>query len=270
MKKQSSSDRAKFSYVKYSDIQKYIDSGKIDANDIIYTTDTHENIVIGADLSINSIRSKIYTFPDTSTAESKLNSSTDTYEGQIVAVLSDEVYVAYIVNKNDDDSFYVTKLSEDAKTLNYDNLGNRPIDNLDGTLSNPIIIADLTTGIYKVRGRYKICKNDPTTYSSANDHLFFVSNGTSEITIREITAKTISEYTVVEDSIVSSAELATKEWVKAQGYITETYVDNKLLDYMTEEEVKDYVKEVIDGRVEAKLNEYLSEADSAAINNLFE
>ena len=36
--------RAKFSYVKRSDIERLIATGQIDANDIVYTNDTHENI----------------------------------------------------------------------------------------------------------------------------------------------------------------------------------------------------------------------------------
>lgn len=272
MRKQSSADRAKFAYIKYDDIQRYIDSGKIDANDIIYTTDTHENIIIGADLSINSVRSKIYRYSDTTAAENALNSLTDTYEGQIIAILSDGAYTAYIVNKNTDGSFYVTRLSEDAKTLNHDTLGNRPIDQMDGTLSNPIIVADLATGIYKVRGQYKISENDLTTYSSSNDHLFLVFAGTN-ITVREISAREITEYSISDGTIASTTEVSTKEWVEAQGYATETFVKEKLLEYMTKEEVQAYVDKVVesnlDSRIEAKLNEYIGEADTASIENLF-
>lgn len=84
--------RAKFSYVKRSDIERLIAAGQIDANDIVYTNDTHENIFIGSDLSIHPIQSKIYRFSDISTAESELNIATDTYEGQIVAILINDTY----------------------------------------------------------------------------------------------------------------------------------------------------------------------------------
>lgn len=275
----NSTNRAKFSLVKFNDIERLINDGKLDANDIIYTKDTHENILIGSDLSVNPIRSKIYRFLDVSTAESELNKSSDTYEGQIVAILTDGAYTAYIVNKNTGGSFYVTKLSEDVRTLNYDTLGNRPIDNLDGTLDNPITISDLATGTYKVRGQYKICANDITTYLSGNDHVFLVNHGESETSIRKITATDIYNYVITDDSITSESEITTKEWIGKQGYATKSYVDEQIaaLDFMTKDEVSEYVTNVIttglepiiNERIETKLNESLNEAEDSDIANLF-
>ena len=163
--------RAKFSYVKRSDIERLIAAGQIDANDIVYTNDTHENIFIGSDLSIHPIQSKIYRFSDISTAESELNIATDTYEGQIVAILTNDTYVAYIVNKRGD-AYYVSKLDEGNADVNYDALGNRPIYNLVGTLDKFVIVSELSDGVYKIRGQYKICLGDATVYSSANDNFF--------------------------------------------------------------------------------------------------
>ena len=279
MASKTSTNRAKFSYIKYDDIERLINEGKIDANDIVYTKDTHENILIGSDLSVNPVRSKIYRFLDVSEAEGKLNTSSDTYAGQIVAILNDGAYTAYIVNKNTGGSFYVTKLSEDAKTLNYDTIGNRPIDNLDGTLDNPITISELATGVYKVRGQYKICLNDITTYLSGNDHVFLVSNEESEIHIRKITSSDIFYYVVSDNSIISKTELPTKQWIEDQGYTTQTYVDEKLtaLDFMTRDEVSEYVTNIItvdlepliDERIDAKLNESLTSVEDSDITILF-
>ena len=274
-----STQRAKFSYVNREDITKLINNGNIDANDIIYTKDTHENIFIGSDLSINPIRSKIYRFSDVSSAEKSLNTATDTYEGQIVAILTDGAYTAYIVNKNTGGSYYVTKLSEDAKTLNYDNLGNRPIDNLDGTLDNPITISDLATGIYKIRGQYKICLGDITTYLSSNDNFFIVDHDGTEVAIRKITAHNIIDYTVSENSIVSQTNIPTREWIESQGYVTEASVNEKIaaLNFMTKEEVAEYVQNevlanlepLIDKRIYLKLNESFSQVEASDISYLF-
>ena len=271
--------RAKYFYIKRSRIEPLIEKGDIDANDIVYTTDTHENIFIGSDLSINSIRSKIYRFVDVSTAETELNTATDTYEGQIVAILTDGAYTAYIVNKNAGGTFYVTRLSEDAKTLNYDTLGNRPIDNLDGTLDNPITISELATGIYKVRGQYKICQNDITTYLSANDNIFFVNKDSDEVKIKKITSDSITDYIISENSISSKTEIPTKQWITDQGYATETYVNEKIaaLNFVTKEEVNEYVSNIIteniepliDERIDKKLNESLADAESSDIEYLF-
>ena len=134
-----STQRAKFSYVNRSDIEKFIAIGKIDANDIVYTRDTHENIFIGSDLSINPVQSKIYSFQDIKSAEDYLNKATDSYAGQLVAIETNGHYSAYIVNKNDS-SFYVSLVSESVEPGDYNTLGNRPIDNLNGTLDTPIIV----------------------------------------------------------------------------------------------------------------------------------
>lgn len=274
-----STQRAKFSYVNREDITKLINNGNIDANDIIYTKDTHENIFIGSDLSINPIRSKIYRFSDVSSAEKSLNTATDTYEGQIVAILTDGAYTAYIVNKNTGGTYYVTKLSKDAKTLNYDNLGNRPIDNLDGTLDDPITISDLATGIYKIRGQYKICSGDITTYLSSNDNFFLVDHDGTEVAIRKITAHNIIDYAVSKNSIVSQTNIPTREWIESQGYVTEASVNEKIaaLNFMTKEEVAEYVQNevlanlepLIDKRIDLKLNESFSQVEASDISYLF-
>ena len=274
-----STQRAKFAYVKRNDIEKLINSGKIDANDIIFTEDSHENILIGTDLSINPIRSRIYRFSDVQNAESKINESPDSYEGQIVAILSDGAYTAYIVNKNVGGTYYVTRLSEDAKTLNYDTLGNKPIDNLDGTLDNPIVISELSSGVYKIRGQYKICDNDVTTYLSANDHIFFINNSGSKKAIKKITSSEISDYVLDKDSITSKTEIPTKQWIEGQGYTTESYVDEKIkaLNLVSKDEVSEYVQNVIleniepivDERIDTKLNESFSAVEASDIDYLF-
>lgn len=274
-----SMQRAKFSYINRDEIEKYINAGKIDVHDIVYTKDTHENIFIGSDLSVNSVRSKIYRFSDVSNAEKSLNSATDTYEGQIVAILTDGAYTAYIVNKNSGGTYFVTKLSEDVKTLNYDNLGNRPIDNLDGTLDNPITISDLETGIYKVRGQYKICSGDITTYLSSNDNFFLVDHDGTEVTIRKITAHNIIDYVVSNNSIVSQTNIPTRQWIESQGYVTETFVNEKItaLDFMTKEDVAKYVQDevlanletIIDERIDIKLDESFSQVEASDISYLF-
>lgn len=276
---QKTSHRAKFAYVKRNDIEKLINSGQIDANDIVYTKDTHENIFIAPDLSIISVKSKIYRFLDVSTAEKELNASSDTYSGQIVAILSDGAYTAYIVNKNSSGSFYVTRLSEDAKTLNYDSLGNRPIENLDGTLDNPITVSELESGVYKIRGQYKLCPEDITTYLSANDNIFLVNKSDTNIAIRKITATDIFDYSVAENAIKSQSAIPTKQWIEEKGYVTESVVNEKIaaLDFITKDEVSDYVKQVIseniepivDARIEKKFNESFEKVEDSDISKLF-
>ena len=270
--------RAKFSYVKRSDIERLIATGQIDANDIVYTNDTHENIFIGSDLSIHPIQSKIYRFSDISTAESELNIATDTYEGQIVAILTNDTYVAYIVNKRGD-AYYVSKLDEGNADVNYDALGNLPIYNLVGTLDKFVIVSELSDGVYKIRGQYKICLGDATVYSSANDNFFLVGHSDGVATIRKITSSDIFDYTVMDNAIASESSIPTKKWLAEQKYATESYVDAKLaaMNFITKEEVSDYVADaisknlesLIDQQIETKLNERLTSAEASDITNLF-
>ncbi len=275
----ASNNRAKFSYVNYNDIKKLIDKGKIDVNDIIYTKDTHENIFIGSDLSIISIQSKIYRFPDITTAERYLNSSTDSYEGQIIAILDNEAYTAYIVNKNKDNTFYATKLSSDVGSVNYDNLGNRPISNLYGDIGNPIIISDLASGIYKVKGNYKITDNDSTTYASSNDVLFLINSENDQIHIRKITSDDFINYTVADSAVISTSSTLTEDWIKEKNYATTEYVNAQLaaLDFVKKDEVAQYVESIVsniiddklDERMDTKLNDSFATVEASDIEILF-
>ena len=124
------SNRSRFAYLNHDEIQTAINNSQLDAYDIIYTKDTHENIIITPDLEIVSVGSRIYRFPDANTAETYLNMATDTYEGQIISVVYDGHYVAYIVNKNTSDHFYVTPLNAYEGELDYDELQHRPVSNL--------------------------------------------------------------------------------------------------------------------------------------------
>ncbi len=276
----SSYQRSKFTNVKRDDIEKLINKGILDSNDIVYTSDSHENILIGDDLSINPVRSKIYRFLDANDAEKKLNEQTDTYSGQLVAILTDNKYEAYIVNKNNNDKFVVSKVSDDNKTIDYNTLGNKPIENLTGTLDNVIVVADLNQGIYAIKGQYKICSDDITTYLSANENIFIVSeNDDSTISVKKITSSEITDYIISENQIKSQYSIATKEWVKEQGYITDVTLNDKIaaLNYITKKEVEEYVSQVIindidpliDEKITKRLNESFFTVKEADITNLF-
>ena len=84
--------RAKYGYMSCASIPLKIQSGEIDAYDIVYTTDTHENYVISPDLEPLAVRSRIYVFDSVENANTQLNVNTDTYVGQIVSVIVDDKY----------------------------------------------------------------------------------------------------------------------------------------------------------------------------------
>lgn len=275
----TSNNRAKFSYVNRDEIEKLINKGKIDVNDIIYTKDTHENIFIGSDLSVIPIQSKVYRFKDVTSAETQLNNSSDTYEGQIVAIYDNNAYTAYIVNKNKAGSFYVTNLSIDAGSINYDNLGDKPISNMYGDIGSPIIISDLSDGIYKVKGNYKITENDVTNYASSNDTLFLIKRKDEQTLIRKITSDDFISYIISNSNIISTSSVLTEDWINQQNYATTEYVDNKIaaLDFIKKDEVSQYVESVVgniiddklDERMDTKLNESFTTVEDSDIQFLF-
>ena len=98
-------NRVKYAYLDYSDISTRIENGEIDQYDVVFTKDTHEQYLIKDDLSLLNIKSRIYCFDSIISAKEKLNSNTDTYEGQIVAIADNDsgVYHGYIVNKSNDE-----------------------------------------------------------------------------------------------------------------------------------------------------------------------
>ena len=74
------------------------------------------------------------------------------------------------------------------------------IYNLVGTLDKFVIVSELSDGVYKIRGQYKICLGDATVYSSANDNFFLVGHSDGVATIRKITSSDIFDYTVMAKS----------------------------------------------------------------------
>ena len=103
----ASKTRAKYGYLSYNDIADRIESGKLDAYDVVFTTDTKEIVVITPELSTFSVRSRVYVFDTVADAETALNQQSETYAGQLVAILQGDVYRGYIVNRLND-TFLVT------------------------------------------------------------------------------------------------------------------------------------------------------------------
>lgn len=266
--------RSRLSFQKYDIIEDYINQKKLDAYDIVYTTDTHENVVIDADLNIIPIRSRVYRFTDITSANLSLNKSSDTYEGQIVAILqeNDEKYSGYIVNKNKIGEFYVSPLSESGQ-IDYDSLGNKPVINKIGTLNSPITVDQLEDGIYKIRGQYKLTESAITIYLSSNDNFFLVKTENDITYIKKISAMDITDYTVNSDGSISASTIPTTKILK--NYATKSYVDDKIaaLDLLTKDDVTTYVADIInntiDEKIETKVNEMYTPVDNAEIQQLF-
>ena len=272
--------RAKWAYLPYDSIQPKIDEGILDQFDVIYTSDSHENLIITPDLTLWSVRSRIYTFDSVADANTALNTNTDTYKGQIVSILNGDKYTAYVVNQDSNGVYSATTLS--AENVDYNNLGNRPIENLVGTLDVPIMIDGLNTGMYKVKGQYKISATDITTYLSTDGDLFIVEISATEKFIKRFTKKTIQDF-VISDGEIKKNTYITEEYLADNGYSTNDYVDVKLTAFETsiKNDIESYVEQtvediiinkvdaIIDERLDVKLDERIQISTNEEVENFF-
>ena len=254
--------RAKYGYMSSASIPLKIQSGEIDAYDIIYTTDTHEAYVISPELEPWAVRSRIYVFDSVEEANTQLNANTDTYIGQIVAILCNDTYRGYIVNSVDS-QFTVTPLCENPEQIDYNTLGNRPIVNLEGTLGNTIIVDELDNGIYNIKGQYKIDSSDITLNISANEILFMVEKSDDSIKIKQISNDNITDYLVL-DGVITSDTYITSEYLSQCDYATKEYVDIKIaaLQESINENVREYISDIVDEQLGIVLDEKIENSMS--------
>lgn len=274
-------NRVKYAYLNYADISKRIENGDIDEYDVIFTKDTHEQYLIKDDLSLLNIKSRIYCFNSIESAKESLNSNSDTYEGQIVAIADNDlgVYHGYIVNKVDEE-YTVTSLSDSGTSIDYNSLAHRPVINKTGTLANPLVIGNLDNGLYSVSGEYKLFDEYPTIFSSSINHLFLVEKSETKSYVKDISAKEMITYTL-SDGEVSKSELLTQQYLENNHYITENDFDAKLatLDYITKAEASEYVRQItteylnenLGNIIDTKIDEKISTlvVDDTEIEKLF-
>lgn len=270
-------NRVKYAYLDYSDISTRIKNGEIDQYDVVFTKDTHEQYLIKDDLSLLNIKSRIYCFDSIISAKEKLNSNTDTYEGQIVAIADNDsgVYHGYIVNKSNDE-YIITSLTDNGNKIDYDSLVHRPIINKTGSLANPLTIGELDNGLYSVSGEYRIFLEYPTIFSSSINHLFVVEKENDKIYVKDVQAKKTVIY-VLSNGQVSIEDVITSNYLTENQYITETDFDAKIkaLDFVTRNEISDYVKQItteyleqnLDSKIDKKINSLI--AEDSEIDNLF-
>ena len=169
--------RARFGYLLYDEMLLRIEEGKLDSYDVVYTKDTRQCFVITPELEPMAIHSRVYVFGSVNEAVESLNTSNDTYIGQVISILDGEVYRGYIVNKGNDGKYFVTPLYEHPTEIDYDTLGNKPIENKTGTYNNPVILRDLETGLYNVVGKYKITSTENVSASINGNQLKITATG---------------------------------------------------------------------------------------------
>ena len=267
----------KFGFLTVEQMLNAINSHQLQTYNICFTKDTHQIFVIKENLEPLEIHSRVYVFDSISEAETKLNESTDTYVGQVVAILDNDTYRGYIVNQKSG-KFTVTPLWEHSEPIDYDTLGNRPIVNLVGTLDEPIMVSELDDGIYRIKGQYKISDLEKTIYLSASDILMTVSKNNQNIEIKKITSDDITDY-IITNSDISKNTYVTERYLKDNNYTTTSYVDTKIeaLEVSINEDMKSYVQTVIekffteelDKRIDDRIDEKIVPMSDSQIRNLF-
>ena len=217
--------RAKWAYLSYNSMLEKIADGTLDEYDVIYCKDTKENYVVSPELVPWAIKSKIYVFNSIEEANTILNENTDTYVGQIVSILRGTTYKAYIVNKDENGNYSSTPLVAD--NIDYNNLGNRPIENLVGTLENRIIVSALSTGIEK---------------------------SDSEMYVKRFTKDSIYDF-VIDDNGITKKKYITEDYLESKGYSTINYVDAKMiaLEESIKADIKGYVAGIVESVIEEKV-----------------
>lgn len=263
---------SRFFFTSYKDIQDAINAEVVNAFDVVICSDTQEQILVTKDLNLVPIKSRVYRFVSVVSAEEFLNNATDSYQGQIVSILNINTgtYQAYIVNKNNAGRFYVSAISVyNASDIDYNEIGNRPIEQISGNIENPVIISNQNDGLYKVEGAFKISDGLTTIFQSRNGDLISVSHNTNTTEVKVITSGSITDYLVDNNGIVIDRKIyATREWIESQGYASEQYLDAKLeaMELITRQEALVYIREL----VQEGINEAVNQAFDDTFNERFD
>lgn len=100
---------------------------------------------------------------------------------------------------------YAESLSygESKPIQNYNQLNNIPIINIEGSLSNPIVLSELASGIYRISGNYYICNRDDTCHIDASGQtIFFITKESNSVL--KINSISIIFYTISGDTYKKS------------------------------------------------------------------
>lgn len=227
--------KAKQAYLKYDQIQAYIDSGKLDQYDFIYATDRHTWNIIDKDLNIVPIQSRIICFESESEAIEYINSNADSYPGKIINIYETDKYVPYIINLDaETEKYYVSPVSTISDDHDYNNLFNKPIENI--IANEEIILSELEDGIYTLKGMYRICEQDETHRILTTKETFIketISENDREIIyISEFNSKSINRYICTENDFIEDRYILLSELNSIIERIIDTDIPQKIDEYI--------------------------------------
>ena len=235
-----------------------------------FTRDTHQEFIINSKREPIAINSRLRIYGSVDSAIADINETSQTYAGEILAIRDDEKFISYIVNQFDDGSYYVSPIFKDNQ-IDYNELQNIPVKNLEGTVTNPIKLVDLEDGWYKITGHFITPKNTEVT-SIVGNYIIVEQQSVNTKLIKRIASKDIFDY-VITDGKVTSTKYATEQYIKDQGFATEGYVDTSLaaLKATMEDFIREYVATTCTLLIKELINQELNHryADAKDISDLF-
>ena len=260
----------KFGWLTSEEMHQAIADGNLDAFDICFTKDTHEINLISSDLTPVALKSKVRIYGSVESAILDINSTSQTYAGEILSIRDDEKFIAYVVNQFADGGYYVSPIYSDTQ-IDYNKILNIPIINVEGKVGEPINILDLDDGYYKVSGRFITPKGNEINSITGNFFVIESVNITDKI-IKRISSDTVIDYYISGD-VITYKKYATEEYVQEQGYATEESVDAKIT--ILKQSMTDYIKEYVATTCTLLIKELINQeldhryADTSDITDLF-
>lgn len=260
----------RFGWLNYAEMLEAIEEGSLDQYDICFTKDSHEQFIINKNLEPISIKSRLRIYSSVEAAIEDINISKQTYAGEILSIRDGEKFISYVVNQFNDGQYYISPICSDGQ-VDYNQLQNAPIKNVDGTVTSPIVLANLEDGFYKVTGHFITPVGNEVTSLVGN--FILIETFIDGKRIKRIGDNNIFDYTIDIDGNITSDKYATEQFIKEQGYVTEDYVDAQMeaLKLLLEEYIKQYVettctlliRHIIEDELDARY------ADESDIQELF-
>lgn len=210
----------KFAVANYGNIQSYINQGLIDYPTYVFCRDTNTMVFVDKNRKMQDIKtfnqSSIVVVDELPTEN--IQSNTFYICDGVGYLLINDILVPVF-----------REISENEGVSSYDDLSEIPIVNKRGTIVSPVVLSDLEAGCYSVSGQYQIGGNMTTTYVPSSNVVVLVESDGKFKYITRIDGKRVVLYTVTLETMeVISDEYATQNWVKAQGYTTESYVNQAI------------------------------------------
>lgn len=258
-----------FGWLSLEEMNRGIVERKLQPYTIVYTKDSHEQYLIDAEMKPVLIRSKVQLFSSEEAAIEELNNQGDAYAGQIVSILDGDTFRAYMVNQWSAGAYYVTPIYGN-KSVDYNDLSNIPIINVESSVTNPVDLTTLSDGTYKIN--YFVSPSTGKVLSSIVGEFFVISRDVNTIYIKRIAFDKIYDYTITNDK-TTVKKYITDSFLEENGYVNDSNLDKKLqaLTYVNRTQLEDYVKNTVEMLIVHILNEQLdlrygTEAD---INAMF-